>query len=208
MILLLLCALSPLDSLYLAGDYAQVVRRAAPALESCATRDDSAAVLRLGAFGLAALGRTDEAAEQFRMLLALAPDTRLDPQAVSPKIRQVFERVRLEVAAQRPPQVRVDTVTVRLKPGPAVLIPGLAQVRTKEPGKGYALLAAGALTVAGAVFTHVSYNDAHRYYLEQTELGKIQQSYRAANNWYKARTVCLSSAGLVWLYSLLDATVF
>jgi hypothetical protein len=210
LILLILCGLASLDSLYQSGSYAELVRQAPAALESSATRTDSAAVMRLHGYGLVALGRGDEAAEQFKMLLAIAPDTRLDPETVSPKIRQVFERARLDIAARREnlPPARTDTLTLRTKPSLAVLVPGLEQVRTREPGKGYALLAAGLAAVAGSVFTHLEYNDAHRYYLEQTELGKIQQSYRVADNWHKARMVSISATGLIWLVSLLDATVF
>jgi len=210
LILFLVCSLASLDSLNRSGNYAELVRRAPGVLESCATRRDSAAVTELSAFGLVALGRTDEAAEQFRMLLALAPDTRLDPETVSPKIRQVFERVRLEESARRgtTPAAIPDTVILRTKPSLAALVPGLEQVRTREAGKGYGLLAAGLVTVAGSVLAHVEYNRAHQDYLRQTELVKIEKSYRTANNWYKTRTFTISSAGIVWLYSLLDAVFF
>lgn len=209
LILLVLCALS-LDGLYQSGDFTEVVRQSPAALAAAATRADSAEIARLTAFSLVALGRGEEAAGQFRLLLRLAPGSQLDPETVSPKIRQVFERVRLESAARQDtaPAPRIDTLILRSKPSPAALLPGIEQLKTRELGKGYALLAAGLATVGGSVLTHVRYNEAHRYYLQQTELGEIEKSYRVSNNWYKARTVCISSAGLVWLYSLLDAVFF
>jgi len=208
-VLLLVCSLVQIQDLYRAGEYEQVVERSAGLLTEAGSVKDSVEAYRLRAFALVALGRNREAATAFASLLDLVPEYGLDPETVSPKIRAVFEQVK---AGRKPApepdartEVRIDTVRVGRRASLAALVPGLAQVQEGKPVKGWLLLGAGVVSVAGLVFTHVNYQDAHEDYLAATELHDIEDRYRAANNWYRARSITVGTTGAVWLYSLVDA---
>lgn len=210
-VLLLVCSLVQVQDLYLAGEYEQVVERSSGLLAEAVTVQDSVQAYRLRAFALVALGRNREATTVFHDLLDLAPELTLDAETVSPKIRAVFEQVKAGRKSQSAPaaesriQVRTDTVRVGRRASLSALVPGLAQVRNSKPVRGYLLLGAGVISVAGLVFTHVNYQDAHAEYLAATELREIEDRYRNANTWYRARSVCIGTTSLTWLYNLVDA---
>jgi hypothetical protein len=206
-LLLLLAALAPLDSLYQAGDYERVVRLAPGFLaDSARTAADSGAIDRTCAFALVALGRTDEAAAVFRRLLATDPNLKLDPEAVSPKIRAVFESVRTEVAVPPPPKnVPPETVYLRRPTPLSVLVPGLHQIKAGRPAAGYALAGATALSIAGLVLSHVAYSNARADYLQASSPQDIADHYRDANNWSHARVVLSGTTVAFWLTGLLTA---
>jgi len=206
-LLLLFAALTPLDSLYQAGDYERVVQIAPGFLaDSARTAADSVAVTRTYAFALVALGRTDEAAAVFRRLLTIDPNLKLDPEAVSPKIRAVFESVRAEVAVPPPPKnVPPETLYMRQPVPLSVLIPGLHQITTGRPLAGYALAGAAALSLAGIVVSHIEYNDARADYLQASSPQDIADRYRDANNWSHARVVLSGTTVALWLTGLLTA---
>jgi tetratricopeptide (TPR) repeat protein len=210
-VLLLVCSLVQVQDLYRAGEYEQVVERSAGLLAEAGSIQDSVEAYRLRAFALVALGRNREAAIAFQELLDLAPDLALDAETVSPKIRAVFEQVKAGRKAQSASavepriQVRTDTILVGRRASLAALVPGLAQVQNHKTVKGYMLLSLGAVSVAGLIATHVAFENAHDEYLAATELHEIDERYQTANTWYRARSVCIGTTGLTWLYSLVDA---
>lgn len=209
MILLLLFAvLSPLDSVYQAGDYERVAQLAPSFLaDSARTAADSGALNRTYAFALVALGRTDEAAAVFHRLIARDPSLTLDPEAVSPKIRAVFESVKAQMAAPPPPPQTVPPETLYLRrPVPlSVLIPGLHQMTTGRPLVGYALAGAAALSLAGIAVSHIEYNDARAEYMKASTPQDIADRYRVADDWSHARVVLSGTAIAFWLVSLITA---
>ena len=208
-VLLLVCSLVQVQDLYRGGEYEQVVERSAGLLAEAGSALDSVEAYRLRGFALVALGRNREAATAFADLLDLVPEYGLDPETVSPKIRAVFEQVKAGRKSAPEPdtrtEARTDTVRVGRRASLSALVPGLAQVQNDKPVKGWFLLGAGAFSVAGLVFTHVNYQDAHGDYLAATELQDIQERYQTANTWYRARSITIGTTGAIWLYSLVDA---
>jgi hypothetical protein len=206
-LLLLVCSLSQLDQTYKAGDYEHVAASARIFLaDSAASRDDSVAILRLQAFSLVALGRNREAAGAFRRALDLDPRMTLDPEAVSPKIRAVFDRVRREMPPP-PEPVRLDTVYARRPVPISIIIPGAGQFHNGQHGKGYALIGLTTASAAGLVSSHIFYNRAHDDYLAATEPQDIADKYGTANNWHRVRTITIGTTTVIWLYSLFDALI-
>ncbi|UCG42724.1 MAG: tetratricopeptide repeat protein [candidate division WOR-3 bacterium] len=209
MLLLLVCSLVQVQDLYRSGEYEQVVEQSAVLLADARTIEDSVEAYRLRGFALVALGRNREAAAAFEGLLDVAPGHELDPETVSPKIRAVFDQVKAGRKPKPEPfvqtEVRTDKVRVGHRASLSVLVPGLAQIRNRKPVRGYLLLGAGAVSVAGLVFTYVNYQQAHDQYLAATELQEIEDRYRTANTWYQARSVSIGTTGAIWLYSLVDA---
>jgi len=208
MLLLLLGTLTSLDSIYRAGDYERVVQLAPVFLaDSARNPAESSSVSRTYAFALVAQGRTDEAAAVFRRLISKDPSMMLDPAAVSPKIRAVFESVKAQTVAPPAPHKTVPPETLYLRqPVPlSVLVPGLHQIRTGRPGLGYALAGATALSLAGLLFSHIEYGDARAEYLKASTPQDIADRYRIADNWSRARLVLSGTAVTSWLIGLITA---
>lgn len=204
-LLLLLVSLNPLIQQYNAGNYEAVVARAESVLtEPGITRADSLRITKIHAFALVAVGRTRQAEEVFLRLLERYPNTELDPREVSPKIRAVFEEVKRQ-ALSRPAPVRVDTVRLRQPVPLSVLVPGVSQLQAGRRARGYALLGATAISLAGLGLSHFSYQHARGEYLSATESQQVLDRYETANNWYRARTAFLGTTAIAWLASLLDA---
>jgi hypothetical protein len=208
LIALLLLASSPLQDFYNAGDYEKVVVQAPATLTAAGTsREDSLLIYRLYASSLIALGMNQEGGGIFRRLLTMSPNLELDPESTSPKIRAVFEQVKAEMASASIPKTPVRRDTVYLgKPVPlSVLIPGLNRIQEHRSPGGYALLAGFVTSVAGLGVSIAAYDNAHRTYLLASTPSTINSSYRVANSWYKARSICIGTTSLIWAYSLLDA---
>ena len=47
--------------------------------------------------------------------------------------------------------------------------------------------------------------DVESAYMRDKKLHEIDDRYQTANTWYRARSVCIGTTGLTWLYSLVDA---
>jgi hypothetical protein len=191
----------PLESEYNAGQYEQVVADAPAELAGPgASRSDSIRTYELDAFSLIALGRNDEASGVFRRLLIVDPNVKLDPESTSPKIQAVFDQVReaqSSAVSRQPPAVGRQPL--------AALVPGLGQIRNHQPAKGYALLGVFAVSLAGVGLSQADFDHAHQAYLQATTPTAIEARYQTANGWYRARTVCIGAAAVVWLASLVDA---
>jgi len=199
-LLLLFGSLAQLESLYTAGRYAAVDEQSPPVLAEVSTRADSVRVLELHASALVATGRTEPAVAVFRRMLAMEPDKRLAPTAVSPKIRAVFERALLADRMRSVP----DTVYVRQPVPLSVLIPGMHQLQRGRPAPGYVMAGAVAAALVGATVSHFAYNRAYQEYLNSTSLPDLESRYRTADNWYQARNAAAIAGALVWTYSLID----
>lgn len=206
-ILLLLCALQPVEQAYRAGDYERVVEIVPAALaDAFVTHDDSIRINTLRASALVALGRNEEASLVFRGLLEQEPGMDLDPEQYSPKIRAVFHEVKAGlVLSPVPGAVLAETLYSKPRLTAAVLVPGLSQLQAGRTFKGPALMAVSAVSVAGLVFTHLSYNSAHRDYVAATTPDRIRETYAAANGWNRARFGLGCTVAATWLYSLVDA---
>jgi hypothetical protein len=206
-VLLLLLALTPLQDQYNAGNYERVVAQAESVLaQPRLTRPDSLETRQLYAFSLVALGRNDEATAVFKLIIAGQPDLVLDPEKVSPKIRAVFETAKEQMPA-RPapaPKVHVDTVMLRQPVPISVLVPGLSQIQARKSTKGYALLGASILSLAGLGISHFSYNRAHSDYLAASEPQEISEGYQTANGWHRSRYAFAGATVAVWLLNLID----
>jgi len=206
MLLLLLAAATPIDSLYNSGNYEAVVEQAPLLLAGAGIgADDSTAVNLIYASALVALGRTGEASVVFRRLLARQPDLKLAPERFSHKIRGVFEQVHAETPPAPAAPAKTDTVYIGRRAPLSALVPGLYQVQNRLPAQGWALLGAAAVAVAGTGLSHALYNQARGDYLAATDPNERAERYAAANTWYRTRAAAAGSALAIWLCSLVDA---
>ena len=93
---------SPLDQaieLYWNGEYEQTLTALSDAKLTDLPTSDASEARKYRAFSLIALGRNEEARQEFRALLATDPGHQLDPNLVSPKVLEQFRNARSETAS-------------------------------------------------------------------------------------------------------------
>jgi hypothetical protein len=197
-LLLLVGTLGQLDSLYTASRYAEVARQAPMTLAEVKTRADSARAYELQASALVAIGQQPAAESAFGRMLEIDPDRRLDPQAVSPKIRAVFERV---LVSGRPGRA----ATPARQPVPvSVIVPGLSQIRAGHAALGWTMAGIVLASAAGAGASHVAYQHTYDQYLQATIPTDVASRYETADRWYQTRTLFISAAVVAAAWSLID----
>lgn len=185
------------------------------------------------AFNLIALNRQREARLHAREALHLNPDLSLDPVMISPKIIDLFESVRQEMAPPKPavadtttdsaPRAsdRFESEKSLIQPGVihsqpdlgkafkrSLLFPGLGQMTLDQQTKGRLLMGAEILCLSGIVVSHLQQESAHDAYLNRTEPDAIEDAFNRYEKWYHARTGFAIAAGAVWLYNLIDVSLY
>jgi len=170
------------------------------------------------AYSYIALGKTDEARQQFRDALTIDPELTLDPVYVSPKIIAVFEEVKdayektNEPEGVPPEQVEliseINALTLR-KEGAwrSLLLPGWGQFHKGQKRRATIFFAAHAINIGALIYTHLQTENAHDEYLNAREPSTIESEYDRYNRFYKARTYCILSTAAVWLASHIDAAL-
>jgi hypothetical protein len=101
-------------------DYERAVMLLHAARTSAVSRQDKIAIARTLAFAHVALDQSEAACAEFRTLLDLVPDTNLDS-TISPRVKAVFERAKLEwiaaaVGDAQEPTAEPELIAVALTP--------------------------------------------------------------------------------------------
>ncbi len=84
-------------------------------------------------------------------------------------------------------------------------IPGMAQIYKGTKVKGYSIIAAQALSVAGIIMAE---NQRASYVKKMKEQPRFIKEYNTkADNWETGRNICIGVAAGIWVYNLIDAAV-
>jgi tetratricopeptide (TPR) repeat protein len=129
-------------ALYEGLDYDQALDQVHRAKEIAHGADDDVVIGLYEGIVLADLGRADDARTAFRAALSLQPDSRL-PVKVSPKVAELFEQIRAEVAKALKP-LPLDATP----PSARVVAPPPPPAEAPSPWRYRAPLIAGAVLVA------------------------------------------------------------
>ncbi|MEO0114753.1 MAG: hypothetical protein ABIK93_04705 [candidate division WOR-3 bacterium] len=173
-----------LDSLYKAGDYQTVISRGEEMLAAETKKETQIEILKIIAFANVALDLKDEAKEKFLSLLRLTPKYYLDPTKTSPKIMEVFQAAKLELAKQ------IKEKSEKKRPDPLFYFyPGLFQIRNEKKTKGFIIFSLQTGSLFGFVTSSILTPIYHQRYLEQTEPTRIEQAYRQYQTVYITRQV-------------------
>ena len=198
------------------GDYAEAIASLSGVLSPLRlTAEDDVAQARkyLGA-SLFFSGKKDEAAEEFKRLLLLNPDLRLDAFVFPPQLVLFFDEVKAsckdqldKARAQRllKESLRVGERRVELRSLYVNAIPfGAPQFQNGDRVKGWVLLGAEAALLAlnvAAFWAARSYADGGGYYATEADRS-------GASTW---RTIQLTSLGLfggAWAYGVADGLIY
>lgn len=185
-------------TLYDQGSYEEAVQAAEGILEETPGLELEAVVglRKLVAFSWVALGRREEAKEEFKAILEIDPALTLDPLLISPKIIQVFEEARGELLSLRTALSR------------SLIFPGMGQLYSGERRKGRIFILGEGLTLCGLLISHIFTEKAHKAYHDAQDPSEIETRYQSYNNWFRIRTGfgCLSVG--IWVCAPLDILLF
>ncbi len=89
--------------------------------------------------------------------------------------------------------------------GGRAFLPGAAQIYKGHKAKGYSIIAAQALSVAGIIFCE---SERSNYISKMKEQPKFAKDYKTkADNWETGRNICIGAAAAVYIYNVIDAFV-
>lgn len=207
-------SVADLESLYVHEDYVKVIEQAPfVLLDTTLSQTEIVEVNKFYAFSLAIMGRKDGAIRIFHRILDLKPDFMLDPIKISPKIMNVFNEAKTKKVLQMPvPSPLKDTIYIERyieKKFPVTaLIPGIYQVQKKKKFKGYVIIAAEIISLAGLGISQYYYNKSHDDYLAAQDPQDINDKYEIYNSWHKKRLIFISTSTIIWLYNIIDVLYF
>ena len=193
-------------------NYTEVVSLAFQALEAepPLPQQEQVEIYTYLAFAHVALGKRDEAIQDFKAALELDPNVTLDPMYVSPKIIALFEEVKSAKEAEREEQRIPVTVEKDKKFEGAwrsLVLPGWGQFHKGHKRKAIAIFTLQAINVSGLVYTQFKMERAHDAYLEAKVESDMDAHYDRYNRFYKLRNYFALSTLMVWLYSHIDAAL-
>ncbi len=97
------------------------------------------------------------------------------------------------------------SVTSDYSVGARSFLPGAAQLYKGHKAKGYSIMAAQVLSVAGIVFCE---SERSNYISKMKEQPKFAKNYQnKADNWETGRNICIGAAAAVYIYNVIDAFV-
>lgn len=200
------------------GEYENAIRELEKAMQYLKqlNQTDQVEAYKYLAFSYVAFGNKEKAKEHFKLALALDPDLELDPATVSPKIIQVFEEAKSEMAVVppvKPPDVkpikppptgaRVSTFGATWR---SCCFPGWGQFYKGQSGKGKKIMilsaVTGSLTLGSVLMSaakHQTYLDADPY-----DPDAMAEAYDAYSLWYNISAVNLTLFLGVYLYNIYD----
>lgn len=163
-------------------------------------------------------------------------DARLDSAAVSPKIVDLFDRIKAdflemlpenrsqgtiipsetEQGRQLPPKdysgelnlVRRQYDIYRSSVIRSLLLPGLGHLHLGEKTYGYILTGLAVVTAGTAAYYIIDTGNKENSYLAETQESAIRAAYSDYNSSYKLRNGFLTAFGLIWLYAQSDILLF
>lgn len=206
--------------LYSRGEFLLVIDHAEVALSDTVELEigDRIELRRLLGQAYVATGNMESAKTQFKKILALDPETEMDPLTTSPKIVSVFEQAKREYEEETragPP----DTLPPLLTPArpaegiwlvPALksfLLPGLGQLGNGDQTKAVVFMSSEAVSLVGLAVSQVWYEDARRKYSENTDPSRMDYLYNEYNKWYLMRNGFAAAAAGVHILSSIDAII-
>lgn len=184
--------------------------------------DDLIEIYLLKGISHYSLGQSDSVKSSFYEILNLNDNYKIDPNKVSPKIINEFEKLKAEysrfisnnnslVTVKRDTVHIVDTILV--KPDKdiysaavvrSMVLPGWGHLYSGNKTKGWILTSASALTLGSMVYFIFDANDKRSQYLNEVDPSLVDEKYNAYNTSYKIRNSLIVMYALFWIYSQID----
>ncbi len=217
-------SLKELQSQFQSFNYSNVISQADNLLQNKNqfNKDDLIEIYLLKGISHYSLGQTDSVRSSFYEILNLNDNYKIDPNRVSPKIINEFEKLKAEysrfiVNNNSLVTVKRDTVhivdTILVKPDKdiysaavirSMVLPGWGHLYSGYKTKGWILTSASALTLGSMIYFIFDANDKRSQYLNEVDPSLVDEKYNAYNTSYKIRNSLIVTYALLWIYSQID----
>lgn len=199
MLLFFLILLTPLDSLYIRGNYLAVIEKGDRLLkDTTLSVEEKVHIHKKLAFSYVIIGSERLAKLEFLEALFLNHELRLDPRLTPPKIMEVFREAKRSFTL--PP---LEAVRPK-RDLPALLIPGIIQRREGRTRPGNTLLLSGVLSLGGIIGSHYMCERTHNRYLNAKEEDEIERRYNEYRAWYNVRGFFITTGTVTYLIHLIS----
>lgn len=148
-----------------------------------------------------------EAKSEFIKILKKNKNFCLNPEFVSPKIIDVFEK------AEKSFETGNSNNVIKIRKTPpsntqclvkSTLFPGWGQISRGESKKGKLLMGTFSVSLAALALSHFAYLSAENSYLSAVTKSDIEYQYSRYNFAYKARYITAEISLFIWLYGISD----
>ncbi len=167
------------------------------------------------------LDQEDEVRSSFIEILKINDRYEIDPAKISPKIINLFEKVKREytqITSGKPNdrEINADTARTIFKPlfDPSkirtearirsVIFPGWGFFHIDQTVKGYIISGIGAALIGSSAYFIVDAINKEKDYQNETDVNLIESKYQAYNDSYKTRNILLLSYAALLIYSQID----
>jgi hypothetical protein len=215
------------DSAFVNGQYetTEVLALRVLNARSDLTPDETARMNLTAGYAVIMLGREADAKVYFENALQAVPDLTLDPVAVSPKFRVVFDEVKAAHKPARPNAAamgdflkKLPNVPPAASPVPTrsfrrallvnLVLPGTGQWLSGSTLKGAGFLAAEAVAAGYLIHQLGKLDDSRDRYLAETDPDRMRNAYDDYNNDHRAAWFAGIAAGVVYLGAQADLILF
>lgn len=173
------------------------------------------------------IAKEDSARSSFIEILNINPEYSPNPSEISPKIINLFEKIRSDFIkikgnANTKNEVPDSITTFLSNPGllkiekdifsnaviRSALLPGFGHLYLKQDFKGWFLTSISAASICSMIYFIFDSNKKQNSYLNETDLNLIQNKYDTYNSAYKIRNTLIVTSVVLWLYSQIDLLFF
>ncbi|HMU43411.1 MAG TPA: hypothetical protein PKA80_08935 [Ignavibacteriaceae bacterium] len=173
------------------------------------------------------IAKEDSARSSFIEILNINPEYSPNPSEISPKIINLFEKIRSDFIkikgnANTKNEVPDSITTFLSNPGllkiekdifsnaviRSALLPGFGHLYLKQDFKGWFLTSISAASISSMIYFIFDSNKKQNSYLNETDLNLIQNKYDTYNSAYKIRNTLIVTSVVLWLYSQIDLLFF
>jgi hypothetical protein len=171
--------------------------------------------------------KEDSARSSFIEILNINPEYSPNPSEISPKIINLFEKLRsdfLKIKGNTDTRDETpDSISTFLSnPGllkiekdifvqsvvRSALLPGFGHLYLKENFRGWFLTSISAASIGSMIYFIFDSNTKQNSYLDEIDLDLIQNKYDRYNSAYKIRNALIISSVVLWLYAQIDLLFF
>ena len=161
----------------------------------------------------------NESKKSFLEILKLNPEYILDPVRTSPKIIHFYDEIKAsftEKMVEKTTVIQHDTLRLlydsekilRNAMVRSSILPGWGNFYLNDHQKGFLLTSLSTIALSSAIYFSIDCADKRSEYLDEVNTLQIESKYDSYNRTFKIRNLCLTSFGVIWIYSQIDIWFF
>lgn len=205
---------------YEAFEYEKVIQLSNTFIRSSGVSDSiKIEVYQMRVVAFYSLGDETSTQNSFKEILKINKNYQPDPSKISPRLIAIFQNVKEDYLKSLKQETALkDTLQQsqqifspsQLKNSVIknIFVPGLGQISSGYPEKGYLLTIASSANLASMIYFIFDTKKKQDAYLKESNKVLIPTLYDSYNKSYKMRNILITSYVVIWLYSQIDLLLF